>query len=440
MALEEAVRNALDGKLDRKNLEDSRFLITILSPFNHSFIEHNGEGKEMINDLVAIRSLDKELIRQKIELGKEYLFRVIDGDGYGVHKYYYAPSDDFENILHTIYTSSTVYSLLKIYDFDKDPQILKYISYCSEFILSMQDKDVDSPRRGAFYYSYYPDDKTREKKFVVGTTSKTIFTLLELYKRFGDDKYLESLMLGGDWLLTMQKPDGIMKSYVKYHNEEWVYSTKQSFLYNGQVLSAFSRLYNVTGERKYYDAAERIARHFAENIERQGAYLSDDYRIRSPISGSWAVLSLLDFYKISQDEYYKKMVFKCADELLEGQIDNENDIFRHGRWDRAYSTSGNGWLNEVFTEIYRFCREQDIDGCDKYKNAIVKVTRWLIQSTYSEENSFILKNPKMAIGGLFWGHNKRYVRTDSVCHGVNAYVNIIDDLESGVLLSIPEVQ
>jgi hypothetical protein len=87
-------------------------------------------------------------------------------------------------------------------------------------------------------------------------------------------------------------------------------------------------------------------------------------------------------------------------------------------------------------EMYHFCREEGMSGCDDYKEAVVRVIRWLVQHTYSEENSFILKNPEMARGGLFWDYNDKYVRTDSVCHGLNAYVGIIDELGEEILISL----
>ena len=149
---------------------------------------------------MLIRYLDKELIKEKIEQGKEYLFRMIDKDEHGIHKYYYALTDTFENRLHTIYTSSAIYTFLKIYDFDEDEEIWQYIYSSSEFVLFMQNKDKESKAYGAFHYSYYLDNEEKEKKFVVGTASKTIFTLLELYQRVGDYKYLESAKLAGDWL------------------------------------------------------------------------------------------------------------------------------------------------------------------------------------------------------------------------------------------------
>ena len=368
----------------------------------------------------------KELIAQKIEEGKEYLLRMMDREIYGVHKYYYPLDDHFEKRLHTIYTSSTLYTLLKIHDFSQDQSLLKHVSNGSEFILSMQNKN--SKHYGAFHYSYFLDINKKEKKFVVGTTSKTIFTLLELHNRTGDPKYLESAKLGADWLLTMQNPNGSIKPYVKYDDGKWVHSTKESHLYNGQVLSALSRIYSVTKKQEYYDAAEKIAQRFLQKIEEESCYLGDDYRKKNPISSSWAILSLFDFYKISKDKHYMDIVFNCSDELLEKQINDENDLFNYGRWQGSSSTSGNGWLAEVMVEIYEFCNQENKSNCDKYKEAVIKAIAWLIERTYSEKNSASLKNPKMARGGIFWSQKNDYIRTDSVCHGLNAYIGIIKGL------------
>lgn len=476
LALEKAVKNTLNppvrvrekyySELTKEELKDARFLVKVLNPLSQpfSFIEYKGEGKELVGTSVAVRELDKNLIIQKIQQGKEYLLKMIDKKEGGAHKYYYALSDFFENRLHTIYTSSLVYTLLNLYEFQKDTLILEQIFKSAEFVLSMQNKEEGTKGYGAFYYSYYLsssrqgvedlDSQGREKKFVVGTTSKTIFTLLRLYNLTGDSelrtffsekvrgKYLESAKLGADWLLTMQNPDGSMKSYIRYDEgkEKWVYSTKESLLYNGQVLSALSKIYLVTEEKKYYDTAEKIAKRFVQKYEEAGRkYIKGEYRSKNPISNSWLVMSFIDFYKASGNDYYKEIIFEMSDLILKNQHENPDDLSRYGQWKGAYSTSGNGWISEVMTEVYWFCREQSRDDCDKYKESIVRVIRWLIQNTYSEENSFMLKNPERAIGGIFWNEKNKYIRTDSVSHGLNSYIGIIDDLEDGLLISIPDI-
>jgi len=436
--LEEATRNALkEGQqnLNREDIKEARFMVSFPDQ-DFSFIEYDGEGKELIENLVITRHLDKEQIIQNIEQGKEFLLRAENKDEHGFYKKYDTLADDFGSRVHTVYSASIIYTLLKIYDYDQDERILEGIPDWADFLLSMQSKEEET--YGAFHYSYYFKSEEKQPRFVVGTTALSIFTLLDLHSRTGDSRYLEAAKLGGDWLITMQKPDGWMKAHKEYKDEEWVYGERKSLLYNGQVLASLSRLYNATGEKRYYDAAEKIARCFTEKVEKEGCYLGDDYRAKNPISSAWVVMSLLDFYKVNPDEYYKDIILRCSAELLEKQQQDTDKPLYYGTWERAYSTSGNGWLAEVMVEVYRFCQEQNMDGCNRYKEALMKVTWWIIQNTYSEANTFFLKEPQKAIGGSFWNYENLYVRTDSVCHAVNACVGIINDLDDGILLSIPE--
>jgi hypothetical protein len=469
LTLEEATVNALaetQQKLSEEDLKEVRFLVTFSYPpdfftqvdnlfqliprfeydYSHSFclddrsfsfIEYEGEGKELVEGLVIIRSLDKQLMLQKIEQGKEFLFRAMDEDEHGFYKRYDTENNYFGSQLHTVYTASIVFTLLKIYDFDQDERILAGIPGWADFLLSMQSNDEET--YGAFHYSYYPPSGTKEKSFPVGTTALSIFTLLDLYQRTDDSRYLESAKLGGDWLTTMQRPDGVMYAYKnEASGGEWAYGENESLLYNGQVLSALSRLYITTGETRYYDVAERIAQHFSARVEKEGCFLGDDYRWANPISSAWVAMSLLDFYRINQEDYYKDIILKCSAELLERQPKNISNPLYSGSWYRAYSTSGNGWLAEVMMTMYRFCQEQNTDGCDKYEEAIIRVIRWIIQNTYSEENTFFLREPEKAIGGIFWNYEDRYVRTDSLCHALNACAGMMGDWEDGTLLSLPE--
>jgi rhamnogalacturonyl hydrolase YesR len=466
--LEDATISALEEAqptLSEEDLQDARFLVTLyyhptfftqvdnllqlvprfenyysypffLNDRSFSFIEYEGEGKEVMEGLVIIRSLDKQLMLQEIEQGKEFLFRAMDEDEHAFYKRYDTEDDYFGSRLYTVYSASIIYTLLKVYDFDHDQRILAGIPDWADFLLSMQSKDEET--YGAFHYSYYPSSGAKEESFPVGTTALSIFTLLDLYERTDDSRYLESAKLGGDWLTTMQRADGVMYAYQNLSGDQWVYGDQESLLYNGQVLSALSRLYIATGETRYYDTAERIAQHFTARVEKEGCFLGDDYRWPNPISSAWVAMSLLDFYKINGEDYYKDIILKCSGELLEKQAKNLTNPLYSGSWYRAYSTSGNGWLAEVMMTMYRFCQEQNVDGCDRYKEAILRVIRWIIQNTYSEENTFFLKEPEKAIGGIFWNYENRYVRTDSLCHALNSYVGMMNDWGDGTLLSLPE--
>jgi len=400
--------------------------------------EPEPEKEVIFNSDGMVRTLDKELILEKIEQGKDFLFQMADEKEKGFHKYYYAEIDEFEDRLHTVYSASIIYTFLYVNDLEEDEEILENLEDWGDFLLSMQNQDKESEKYGAFHYSYYLSTKEKEERFVVGTAALSIFTLLRLYDLTGDSRYLASARLAGDWLITMQKENGSVKSYVRNDNGNWFYGTKESILYNGQTLSAFSKLYQTTKEKKYYDSAERIAQYFAQKYEQTQGFIAGEYREENPISNSWVIMSLVDFYRINPDDYYKEIIFSLAEKVVEKQKNDPSDLSCYGSWWRVYSTSGVGWISEVMTETYRFCQEQGRENCQNYKDSALKAMRLLIQNTFSEENSSGLKNSARAIGGVFWNAENKYVRTDSVCHALNGYLRIMDYLEEGPLISIPE--
>ena len=389
--------------------------------------------------MVPVRVFDKALLARRIDEGLAYLLRVIDTERGGVHKYYYAPTDTFEPRLHTIYTASTIFTLLKLQAHQKDERLPPAIDQAAKYLLSMQSRAPGTRSHGAFHYSLDLQTMEPERKFVVGTTSKSIFTLLELHALRKDKKYLEAARLATDWLLTMRQPDGRVNSYLRQKQSgRWTVSRRESMLYTGQVLSALARTYGVTRDAKYLEAAKQTSGYLMHRISQGGCYLGDEYRKANPISSSWAILLLLDYVKVTNDPTVQEVVFRCARELLARQIDDPADIYRHGRWRGSLSSSGNGWLAEVMAEVYLHCRKHSLPDCDPFKAAIIQVMRQLMQHTYSPENAFLAKNPAMATGGVFWNVADRYVRTDSVCHAMNAYVYMIDHLDDATLIDIPE--
>ncbi|PRP96274.1 terpene cyclase [Enhygromyxa salina] len=438
-ALTQATRQAVAAAgLAPERVAQARFAVE-LTHHKYGIIEYEGEGLELVGGQVPVRVFDKAMLRQRIDAGKAYLLRVMDPHLGGVHKYYYAPTDTFDDRLHTIYTASTIYTLLALYEHDHDETLREPIDRAAGFLLSMQRVAPGQPGHGGFSYSMDRTRRQPEPRFVVGTTSKTIFTLIELHKLTGDQAYLDAARLGADWLMTMQGLDGRVSAELHLTADgTWKVIEKESLLYTGQVLSALSRLYEATADHRYLEAASRTAAYLSAKVEAKGCYLGDDFRPANPISSSWTILSLFDFARASDDPALRANVYACADDLLKRQINEPTDVYRHGRWSASLSSSGNGWLAEVLSELYLDCPDTDPDKCGRYRSAVVMLFRLLMQHTYTPENSFVIQNPEMANGGLFWNALERYVRTDSVCHAMNAYVFMIDHVPDGVLVELPE--
>jgi len=408
-------------------LRDSRFLITFSRPgsVDNALIEYKGEAKALINDVVVIPHIDPDLVYGKIMDAKAYLLRAMDKKTHGFHKLFTATGGTFENSVLTTYSSSSLYSLLKLNDLQSDENITRQIPLIADFILSMQ---VHEGRyKGAFHYSLSLETGEKDNRFVVGTVSKTIFTLLELYKRTGDKRYLDAAVAAADWLLSMRNPDGTVINQVKLVNGQPVFDRRYSNLYTGEVLSAFSRMYAATADKRYYDAAEILANNFVKRAEKDAYFLRDDYRSPTDaVPTSWGAMSLLDFYKISKNETYRNTLRKCLDTIFKRQKNDPNDMQNYGRIGTGQNTSGNGWINEVTSEVYLSCTKEHWGACMQYKAHMLGIMRWLIQNTYSEANTYFLKEPEKAIGGLIRDYKREEVRTDAVCHGVNGYINLFN--------------
>lgn len=426
----EAISQAKDSGLwNSKTLETARFKVTFYYPPDsrqYSFVDDGDKTAEVIGNIVPVRVLDTDILKERILSEKAYLLRAMDPELHAFFKRYDATTDQRETKLRTIYTASSLFTLLKINSLFPDPVIEKQIEPIADFLLMMQEKT--GKNAGAFHYSYNKETKEKDNRFVVGTASKTIFTLLLLSDRTGDSKYMNAAKAAGDWLATKVDEEGHVNPVLRYKKDTktWDQNTKQSFLYSGQVLSALSRLYHATNDKLYYDKATLIANRFIQYVHEHGAFVGDDFRTPNSVSTSWMVMSLTDYAKINPSPEYRKIITLSAAELLARQSGDSDDLFNNGRVMDLISASGNGWVNEVMTVLYPFCKAADMPRCEHYRHFIANSSRWLAQNVYTPANSYAIKNPRAAEGGAIPNFLGSIVRTDAVCHGGNSLVGLLE--------------
>ncbi len=444
-ATESALQNA---HLTPEQLKKARFKVTFYYPPDarqYTMINGVNENQvwELIGNVIPVRQMDTALVKSRIQAEKNYLLRMMDPETHAFFKRYNADQDLREPKLRTIYTASTLYTLLKVNSLFPDPLIQQQIKPMVNFILMMQEHSGNN--KGAFHYSY--DKPTGRKdilfgegRFVVGTASKAIFTLLLLYDQTHNQKYLNAAKAAGNWLVKKVDKKGHVNPVIERLNGKIVQKTKQSFLYSGQVLSALSRLYAVTDDKAYYNTATDIANRVVDAVQKNGAFVGDAYRAPNSVTTSWVVMSLVDYAKINPAPIYRDTITRCANELVNHQIQAPWDAFNEGRLMDIITTSGNGWVNEVMTVFYPFCKAQKMSGCSAYKRFVIHSSRWLAQNVYTPENMFAIKNPAMAEGGVMRNFADAAVRTDAVCHGLNSLVGLLNIMgtENQALQFLPE--
>ncbi len=97
-------------------------------------------------------------------------------------------------------------------------------------------------------------------------------------------------------------------------------------LNSSSLLEPIVRLYNITGEQKYFDFSEYIVNagftDIANLVER--AYINDFDLYQYPVTKAYEMIScfegLLEFYRITKDEKYKTAIVNFADRILESDI------------------------------------------------------------------------------------------------------------------------
>lgn len=482
LVTEQALRSIHGYELTSAVLQEYRFKVDFeYVPFYHyAFIEYHTQGLELSGNRVVVRTLTKKSISEQIERSKGYLLRSLDPQYHGIFKFYDASLDSSNRLLRTVYSASTLYTLIKIHTLPLMPVLptssegkgrdplskltmhgqgessslslrddgrvlsLKPIHELTQFILSNQL--LTGSHKGAFYYGYDPKTHSFLRRLVVGTTAKSIFALLALNEQEPKNAlYLARAKIAGDWLLTRVEANGNVNSILVWKNDQWQSTYRQSLLYSGQVLAALARLYRITHEQRYYQGATRIADHFVQLVNQNGPLLGDDYRPANSISSSWVLMSLIDYAKINGSPRYQSIISQIAQTILQRQIISVDDIYNHGRYLDAMTASGNGWINEVIGTTFFFClQHQASRSCQTYDDAMLRTSRWLLQNAYTPENMFIVKNPHRALGGFITNFRGSTVRTDAVCHAVNSLLMVLSANKlkqfhhEDIMLSLPE--
>ncbi len=413
-------------------------------------------------------TFSSKLVLEKIRDERDYLLRQENPRWHAFFKKYDAARDRADNDVKTIYTASSLWTLLRMNDLERDERIVREIRPIARFLLSMQVKDGE--QRGAFYYSRDAATGVRQERLVVGTASKTIFTLLQMYRRTHDRIYLVSAQRAGDWLVRRTAPDGRVFPVVrKSRDGVWKTFHGQSVLYSGQTLTALSRLYLVDPKPAYKLAADRIATRLLAQAEKSRYFIGDEFRRPNTVSTSWLAMAFLSYRQINPAPEYREAVYRATREILRHQIREKANPVAEGRYSDTKASSGNGWINEVMVEVYRQCladieqiKKTATTGAPRFHQtksdiflstpqapfdsaqtirptrvdlvqtksdvaqAIPRTVRWLIQNIYADQNSRLLPNPARARGGSIRNSIEASVRTDAVCHTANSLIGFLD--------------
>jgi len=318
-----------------------------------------------------------------------------------------------------VYTEITGYGVLiclKLWRWKKDPMFLELARRAGDWIVKAQYLGSNKRAHGGFFDRYYKDAGEFYPYLYTYPAAVCCAALIKLYKGTNDSRYMESAMKAEDWLMSvmwqpLSEDKGGFKEY--YHLAKDRFSVR---LYPYEAISTALTLMLLDGiskdERRlvtvenalswalttqnsdgsfpmYYDLTKRkyeiiLYTHFiAYTLYNMVGY---------PLLDMSQMLSRMD---------YSENATRCADWLVKKQ-DKDGGLFTY-----YYPSGKHSWHKQspsVTQAVCAWLKLYEITGQERYKEASVRATRWLI------ENQHKVTDENHLAGGFYWIYPNKGIR------------------------------
>ena len=333
--------------------------------------------------------LDADYAKNIINTASSYLANQVKEDGtfvYNVRPQFDTESDDYNILRH----SGTIWSLICRYRMFPDDSLKKIIDRTIKYMLSQIVYDDD----GA---GYMLEEKDAEIK--LGGNGIAIVALTEYMDVFQNDDYVEVCKALGEGILKQQDPETggywhiLTPDFEKREEFRTVY-------YDGECTFALTRLYSLTGEQKWLDAACKAIDHF----------IAEDY---TQYRDHWVAYSLNEVTKyLDRQDYY--------DFALANATNNYERILGRAR---TYPTNLELLISAF--ETWQRMEDKGIDTGDfnvqDLVDAITARANRQLSGYFYPELAMYMANPQRILGSFMMRNDKFRVRIDDVQHNIGGF-------------------
>jgi len=336
-----------------------------------------------------VSALDGDYAKHLIETASAYLVNQVREDGtfnYEINPQFDKDSDSYNMLRH----SGTIWSLICRYRMFPDDALKEKIDSTIAYMLDQILYDDD----GA---GYMYEAKSYEYK--LGGNGIAIVALTEYMDVFQNDDYVEVCKKLGEGILKQQDPEtGSYWHILINHFEKG--EEFRTIYYDGECTFGLTRLYNLTGEQKWLDAACKAIDHF----------IAEDY---TQYRDHWVAYSLNEVTKVlDRQDYYEF--------ALANATNNYKRIL--GRW-RTYPTNLELLISAF--ETWQRMVDKGIDTGDfevqGLLDAIAARANRQLSGYFFPEQAMYMANPQRILGSFMMRDDRFRVRIDDVQHNIGGF-------------------
>ena len=260
-----------------------------------------------------------------------------------------------------------------------------HLELAGEWLLWMQNEDRGYSRKFSFING-------RDKSYIE-TTGYIIPTLINLGEYLKEEKFTNSALRAGEFLLSVQNADGSFSEIDG--GKPFVFDT-------GQCLIGLNFLYEYTQEEKYLIALKKAAYWLKDVQENDGSWERFAYNQEKHTYYSRVAAAMLKSAKILEDEELEKAALKNIDWVLSNQ--RNNGFFEYSSFLENTSPFLHTlmYVLEGLLDVYEITKDEKIlkavlKNSEKFKD--INLNRDLILCSQYNEN-FECVNDERCITGL----------------------------------------
>lgn len=338
--------------------------------------------------------IDKDYAAMLVENASSFLIDQVNEDGsfvYGMYPRFDRDIDNYNIVRH----ASTLWSLICQYRMTGNEELVSVIDKAIDYMIDNAVISADADT------SYLLEKKSDEIK--LGGCGVAVVALTEYMDAFGSDKYQDVAVKLGNGILTMLNEN----TGEYYHVLNSNCSRKEQFrtvYYDGEATFALCRLYSLTGDEKWLDAAKAAVEHF----------IDADY---VQFKDHWVAYSMNEITKYVDDDRYYTFALRNAQENLD-TIYNRDTTY-HTYFELLMSTF----------ELYDRMTEKGIhvdyldNGFDLeyFLRTIYKRADHMLNGYFYPEYAMYMANPNRVLDTFMVRHDGYRIRIDDVQHNVGGY-------------------
>lgn len=385
--------NTYLGKAGRPELEKLPGEVTVFQCFGW-FCDEDGtiyglSSGDLDYGRRQVERLDRDDVQELIFSASDFLMDQVKEDGSFVYGMYPRFDNDIENY-NIVRHASTIWSLICRYRMEPSPELAGQIESTIAYLLTQVVESGDV----AFLY------EAKDDEIKLGANGVAIIAMTEYMDVFGSDKYADICRKLGRGILTMQEE----QTGEYWHVLNGDLSRKEEFrtvYYDGEATFALCRLYSLTGEQIWLDAAQRAVDHF----------IAADY---AQYKDHWVAYTMNEITKHIPDreDYY---IFALHNAQANLEEIAQRDTTYHTYLELLMATF------EVYDRM--LAQGAAVGGFDEeaFLKAIYTRADRMLNGFFFPEYAMYMANPARVLGTFMVRHDGYRVRIDDVQHNIGGY-------------------